>query len=318
MNKSQTAVVIANLGAPSNLSEVRPFLFNLFNDPDIFQFPGGKIGQRFFAWLISTIRVSKTKSYYAAAGGGSPLQKLTMLQAEKLEKILNKSGNYKVFTAQRYWQPFIFKVVQTLKQESVSKIVVLPLYPQYSTTSTQSIFNEWKRHSNGLPPAEFIHNFYHHSGFIKICAEMIKPKLQGFDKTSHLLFTAHSIPFARIKAGDPYENEINDQIEKITSVLNEKVSNSLCYQSKVGRARWLEPSFETEVDRLVRLGIKNLVVFPLSFVTENLETLYELDVQKKDYALSHGIKGYFRIPVHNDNDEFIEVLKTLVLEAVRN
>ncbi len=315
MNSNPTAVIIANLGAPSNLDEVRPFLRNLFSDPDIFQFPCGKIGLSFFTWLISTLRSLKSKKYYTLAGGGSPLRELTAKQAEKLQKSLSKCGEFTVYSAQRYWHPFISEVTNIMNTQSFDKIILLPLYPQYSTTSTQSIFNEWNRHADGLVQPVFIRNFYDTPKYINLCANMIRFYLNQFDDYSHLLFTAHSIPVSRVAEGDTYEQEINDQMNKIMLDLDENISFSLCYQGKIGRAKWLGPVFESEVDRLVKKGIQKLVVYPLSFVTENLETLYELDIQKKKYAQDKGIQDYIRIPVQNDSDEFIAVLKDIVLEA---
>lgn len=316
MKGKRYTVVLANLGAPANLDEVRPFLKNIFNDPDIFNFPFGKIGREIFASLMATLRAPKSRKYYAAIGGGSPLHKNTVEQADKLKQSLAREGDFDVKVAQRYWCPYLSDVAADLRLEGIENIILLPLYPHYSTTTTLSIKNEWQRVASDLTNTKVIERFYNNKYYIKACTKQIKEKLKKFDTDPHILFSAHSIPVKRVMDGDPYEKEINHNVELIMQNLGKDYSYSLSYQSKVGPVKWLSPSVEEEVDRLVAEGICHLLVFPISFVSEHLETLYELDIRKKDYALKSGIEIYERANTVQTQPEFIKCLNNLVLEAI--
>lgn len=310
-----TDIILANLGAPAKPGEVRPFLKNLFNDPDIFHFPFGKTGQSFFSSIISTFRAPKSQQNYKAIGGGSPLHKNTLLQAEKLKRTLASQGNFQIRVAQRYWNPFISEIAEEIRQDnSGQEIILLPLYPHYSTTSTLSIVNEWKRVASDLPEPQIIERFYSEPLYIDACVEQINKTLEEFTAQPHILFSAHSIPVQRVVEGDPYEKEIIDNMELIIDRLGLDVSYSLCYQSKVGPIKWLSPTVEGEIDRLVAEGIDHVLVFPISFVSEHLETLYELDIQKRNYALTHGIREYHRASTVQDSDLFIQALTKVILE----
>jgi len=309
------AVILANLGAPSRLEEVRPFLKNLFSDPDIFHFPFGKIGQYVFSSLIAKFRTPKSSKYYAAIGGGSPLHENTVKQAEKLQTLLNKEGDYSVFVAQRYWNPFIHEIIGELKDQNFEEIILLPLYPHYSTTSTLSIVKEWERTASDLPQPLVIQRFFERTNYNKVCAKKIREKIDLCEHKPHILFSAHSIPQKRVDEGDPYQEEIQQNMELIMDELGKDTyTYSLCYQSRVGPVKWLEPTVEDEVIRLVDNGITSVVLFPISFVSEHLETLYELDIQKKEAALASGIIEYIRADTVGDDDDFIDVLKDLVME----
>lgn len=316
MKSKRYTVVLANLGAPANLDEVRPFLKNIFNDPDIFNFPFGKIGREIFSSMIATLRAPISRKYYAAIGGGSPLHNNTIEQADKLKQSLSSEGDFDVKVAQRYSSPYLSDIAADLRLEEVENIILLPLYPHYSTTTTLSIENEWRRVAHDLINATVIERFYNNEYYIKACTEQIKQKLKKFDVDPHILFSAHSIPIKRVVDGDPYEKEINHNVELIMQNLGKDYSYSLSYQSKVGPIKWLSPNMEEEIDRLVAEGICHLLVFPISFVSEHLETLYELDIQKKEYALKNGIEKYERANTVQTQPEFIKCLKTLVLEGI--
>lgn len=309
-----THVILANLGAPGTLDEVRPFLKNLFSDPDIFHFPFGSLGQSVFSSMLAGFRAPKSRKNYAAIGGGSPLHKNTLDQVEKLRAALGDSGEYKVIAAQRYWHPLIADVAKQLRRDNCRKIILIPLYPHYSTTSTLSIVKEWQSQAKGLPKPIVIERFYAEPDYIKACALRIVEKLPAFSEPPHILFSAHSIPVQRVKDGDPYDNEIRKNMEMIMDQLGRNYSYSLAYQSKVGPVKWLEPTVEMEIDRLVGEGKKRLLVFPISFVSEHLETLYELDIQKKTYAMANGISQYERANTVQDDDNFINMLASLVRE----
>lgn len=309
-----TDIILANLGAPAKPGEVRPFLKNLFCDPDIFHFPFGKPGQAFFSSMISILRAPKSRRFYNAIGGGSPLHENTIKQAGKLESNLDSRKNYRIRIAQRYWNPFISEVAEEVRQDGGQEIILLPLYPHYSTTTTLSIVNEWKRVAADLPEPQIIERFYSEPLYIDACVEQIRNTLKKFSTQPHILFSAHSIPVQRVVEGDPYEKEIIDNMELIMDQLGRNYSYSLCYQSKVGHIKWLEPKVETEIDRLVAEGINRILVFPISFVSEHLETLYELDILKRNYALTHGICEYHRAATVQDSDLFIRTLAKIILE----
>lgn len=311
----KTAVVLVNLGAPSTLDEVQPFLKNLFSDPDIFHFPFGKAGQSFFSSMISAIRAPKSKSFYASIGGGSPLRKITEKQGELLAKKLLSKGDFTVFTSQRYWHPFIHDIIVEVEKGDYNEILLLPMYPQYSTTTTQSVINEWNKIYRGNTNVRIINRFYNHPVYLKTCIGMIVTALQNYDQLPHLLFTAHSIPVSRVKNGDTYQIEIEDHVRLIMSQLPESMPYTISYQSKVGPEKWLEPTVEQALDQILATGETSVLVFPISFVAENLETLYELDIQKKDIALKKGIISWNRVPAMDLNEGFIQTLADIIIES---
>ena len=309
----KTAVVLVNLGGPDKLDNVEPFLFNLFSDPDIFKLPFGEKGQELFAGLISKYRAPKSAVLYKEIGGSSPLHPNTLEQASALQKKLREVDDFQVHVAQRYWHPFIPEVIEKLSYESFDKIVLLPLFPQYSNTTTLSVINEWVRHGEGLIAPIIIQRFHQHPKYIEACKERITEKLDQVSGKPHLLFSAHSIPKSRVKQGDPYQDEIEETVELILENFH-GYGHSLCYQSKVGPVKWLEPNIKDELKELRKRGIKNLLVFPVAFVSEHLETLQELDIKYRKVAEDLGFNQYIRANTVQAHPLFIDCLKDLVLE----
>jgi ferrochelatase len=316
MTPKKYAVVIANLGAPSKLDDVRPFLKQLFRDPDIFHFPFGKMGQKVFSSLIVMLRAPRSKKYYEAIGG-SPLHTNTLAQAEKLQSFLDKQEGFTVFVAQRYWHPLVSEVVGKIQSGDFQKIILLPLYPQYSTTTTLSFLNEWNRCAHDLSAPIVIEHFYQIDGYLNAIVRQINETLKRFEESPHILFSAHGIPVKLIANGDPYETQIKECVEMVMDRMGEAYHYSIGYQSKVGPVEWLSPSVESVLDSLVAQGIRHVLVYPISFVSENVETLYELDIQVKQYALEKGVHQYERARTVQDDDEFILSLKDLILEAIQ-
>ncbi len=312
----KTAVILVNLGGPDSLENVKPFLFNLFSDPDIFKLPFGSKGQELFAKIISNRRAPKSAGLYKQIGGKSPIQKNTLDQAEALQKQLRKEDNFFVFTAQRYWHPLISNVIGKLSYEKWDKIILFPLFPQYSNTTTLSVINEWVRHGETLVAPHIVQRFHNHPKYIEASRLRISEKLAEGKESPHILFSAHSIPQSRVKQGDPYQQEIEETVELIMEGFH-GYGHSLCYQSKVGPLKWLEPSISTELRSLKDRGITNVLVTPVGFVSEHLETLYELDILYKKYALDLGIEKYERVQTLGIQPQFIECLKELVLENCR-
>jgi len=312
-------VVLMNMGGPDSLESVEPFLYNLFSDHDIIQIP--KPIQKPVAKVISKFRAKKTQDYYRYMGGKSPQKEQTLQQAEALQKALGK--NYKVVVAMRYWHPFTQEALEQLKDEDLEIIILLPLYPQYSKTTTGSSFNEFFRQlekykKNGFfknTPVVKVESYYSHPLYIKAMVENIKKHLPDY-KNYYFLFSAHSLPEKVIKEGDPYKK----QVEKTVSLIMESFPEnkySLSYQSKVGPVKWLEPMTDEVIVSLASEGIKKLAVIPVSFVSEHSETLYELDYQYGNLAKEKGIESYVRIPTLKTDPIFIDTLKNIVKEIYK-
>jgi len=312
----RTAVILANLGAPSQLDEVRPFLKQLFSDTDIFRFPFGKLGQSFFSSMIATLRAPKSRKFYKAIGGGSPLAANTVAQADALRDRLQDIPDIKVWTAQRYWHPFISEVADQLLSEAVERIIIIPMFPHYSTTTTLSIINEWKRRGRDLPVPIVIERFFEKPEYSQACADRIEESLQSFKVSPHILFSAHSIPQSRVEAGDTYLNEIRENMAQIMDKLPGDLSHSLAFQSKVGPVKWVGPPLDKELEHLINEGVEQILVYPISFVSEHVETLFELDIEFAEKARKLGFKHFVRASTVKTSDKFINVLEKLVRERI--
>ncbi|NPA51667.1 MAG: ferrochelatase [Aquificae bacterium] len=309
----KTAVILLNMGGPDSLEAIEPFLYNLFSDHDIIQIP--KPIQKPLAKLIAKIRAKKTREYYQYMGGKSPQKEQTLDQARELQNILG--DRYIVTVAMRYWYPFTEEALEKLKDENIDKIVLLPLYPQYSRTTTGSSFNEFYRNLKKFQKEGYFKNtkiiqiedYHDHPLFIKAWVELIKEYVK--DKDYYFLFSAHSLPEKIIKKGDPYKAQVEKTVELIMENFPD-TKYSIAYQSKVGPVKWLEPMTDREIIDLAKRGIKKLAVIPVTFVSEHSETLYELDKQYGSLAQEHGIESYLRIPTLQTQELFIQALKDIV------
>ncbi len=318
MNKS--TVILLNLGGPDSLEAVEPFLYNLFQDPDIFKIP---IGQKLFAKLISHFRAPKVIEEYKLIGGKSPIGEWTEIQRSKLEKKLNNSGfESDVYIAMRYWKPFTKDVIQKIEKENYSKIILLPLYPHYSITTTGSSFNEWNRHYRGdKNKLVYIKNYHLNEKYIAAINQRIDEALQNFpDDTKnkvHILFSAHGTPVSLVKKGDPYSFQINETVEAVMKSRNFSHPYHLCFQSKVGPMKWLEPATDIKIEELAKNGFKDILVVPISFVSDHIETLFELDIEYRHVASENGIENYFVMKGLNDSDLFIDALADVVINELK-
>lgn len=305
----KTAVVLFNLGGPASEKDIYPFLFNLFYDPAILSLPNPL--RYILAKAISKRRLSKAKSIYAQLGGGSPLLENTQAQAAALEQELGK--DYRVFVSMRYTAPFASDVVKDVKAYAPNEVVLLPLYPQYSTTTTDSSFKAWGKATEGWQvPLRFISSYPTQNGFLKALRDLILPLYEKAQRhgSPRILLTAHGLPEKIIKKGDPYQN----QVEKTAEELVKKLSLTevvLCYQSRVGPLKWIGPSIEEEIIKASRLK-RPLVIVPLSFVSEHSETLVELDITLKNLAFREGCPAYERVPTVQTHPFFIQGLASLV------
>ena len=286
MAMGRVGVLLLNLGGPEKLEDVRLFLFNLFSDPEIIRLPLPWL-QKPLAWLISTLRAKKSQANYQQIGGGSPLLKITEAQGEALEQRLAEIGqDAKIYIGMRYWHPFTEEAVTRIKRDRIEQLVILPLYPQFSISTSGSSFRIleeiWKQDPvAGLIDYTLIPSWYNHTGYLQAMAALVHQELDKFEDPDqvHIFFSAHGVPVSYVQeAGDPYQQEIQECSELIMHTLNRPNPYTLAYQSRVGPVEWLQPYTEDALNELGQQGIKDLLVVPISFVSEHIETLQEIDI----------------------------------------
>ncbi|HTR23857.1 MAG TPA: ferrochelatase [Terriglobales bacterium] len=318
-HSKRVGVVLFQLGGPDSLAAVEPFLFNLFCDPDIIDFPFSRIGRRPLAKLISSTRAKKAGQHYAAIGGGSPIRKFTEQQALALESRLREDGvDARCVVAMRYWHPFTAEAIAKLEEAQVDHIVLLPLYPQYSNTTTGSSLNEWRRRWTGTAPVWCVEPFYRNPLYIASFVDRINDALLGFPHPEkvELVFSAHSVPVAVIEKGDPYQRQIAETVELVMEDGGWPNSHRVCYQSKVGASRWLQPSLHTTLRTLVAEKLRDVCVVPISFVSDHVETLGEIDHCARKEAEELGIERFAMTKGLNDSPKFIQALAACVIDAI--
>ena len=318
-----TCVVLFQLGGPDSLEAVEPFLFNLFSDPDIIQFPFARLARPVMARLISSHRARHVQEHYAGIGGRSPIRELTERQAAALEAELRPSLDARVLVAMRYWHPLCKEAVAEIANDSVRQLVLLPLYPQYSKTTTGSSLNDWTRQWAAIgatpPPTQVVREFYNHPLYLDSVVKKINEGLSRLIHRSevHLVFSAHGVPVSVIEGGDPYQA----QIEATTRLVMERGAwanpHRLCYQSRVSPGRWLEPSLSQTIRDLAGAGARNLLVIPISFVSDHVETLAEINLEARALARSVAVEQFELMPALNDSPTFIRALADLVRGALQ-
>ena len=313
-------VVLFQLGGPDSPESIEPFLYNLFCDPDIIDFPFARIARQPLAKLISVTRARHVAHHYAAIGGRSPILEHTKRQATALEAVLRAECDARVVVAMRYWRPFTDEAIRLLEPHAPEQLVLLPLYPQYSRTTTGSSLNEWRRrfHANGWSPVvHAIEEFHEDQAYLDAVVEAIHTALAGADSREFdFVFSAHSVPLAVIAQGDPYQRQIERTVELVWQRGGWQARRHLCYQSKVGASKWLRPSMHETVARLGAEKRKRMLVVPISFVSDHVETLHEIDIEHREQARSLGIEDYRMAPGLNDSPRFIAALAGLVRRAL--
>ena len=308
-------VVLFQLGGPDTLEAIEPFLFNLFCDPDIIDFPFARIGRKPLAKLISSTRARKVQHHYATIGGGSPIRRFTEQQARTLQLKLAQSGlDARCFVAMRYWHPFTAEAIEQLQAAQCDEVVLLPLYPQYSSTTTGSSLNEWRRLFREDIPVHCIEPFYRHELYLRALMEKIDEALARFDNPDRpeIVFSAHSVPLAVIQNGDPYQRQIEETVELLMQRGGWTNDYRLCYQSKVGASKWLQPSLHTALRQLALEKDREVCIVPISFVSDHVETLGEIDHEARAEAAKLGIKRFEMTSGLNDSPAFIAALADLV------
>jgi ferrochelatase len=385
---SQSVVVVLfQLGGPDSPEAVEPFLCNLFSDPDIIDFPFARLARPTLARLIASRRARRVREHYARIGGRSPIRELTERQAAALERELRKTMEARCFVAMRYWNPSTADAVQQIRAHRVDQLVLLPLYPQYSKTTTGSSLNEWRRQSSvttaSCSQARVIYEFHSHplyidavvekinlglerfpyptglerlqssplpagEGFIGECrhpmtpgplppggegvprsgtGEGVRPNVTRRDPLPlapegpraddvHLVFSAHGLPLKEIERGDPYQTQIENTVRSVMERGHWPNPHRLCYQSRLGPGKCLEPSLEASLREVAAQGGERVLVIPISFVTDHVETLYEIDIEARALAGKLGIRQFEVMPAMNDSPTFIRTLADLVNKAI--
>jgi protoporphyrin/coproporphyrin ferrochelatase len=316
----KVAIVLFNLGGPDSLKAVRPFLRNLFNDPAIISAPGPI--RWFLSHLISLRRAPIARGIYEHLGGKSPLLGITREQAEALENQFGGSDEVRTFIAMRYWHPMSDETAQSVKVFAPDRIILLPLYPQFSTTTTGSSLTDWQRAAKAAgisAPTAAVCCYPDEPGFIAAIARQTEAAISEASQNGkpRVLFSAHGLPKKIVDQGDPYP----DHVEKTAAAIVGKMSQAdldwtVCYQSRVGPLEWIGPATEDEIDRAGGDGVP-LVVVPIAFVSEHSETLVELDIEYRDLAASQGVPGYYRVQTVCSQPSFIGGLKNLVDRALQ-
>jgi len=314
---TKTAIVLFNLGGPDRPDSVEPFLFNLFNDPAIISLPNPF---RFLlAKLISRRRAPIARDIYENLGGGSPLLANTQAQAKALATALPDLGEVRCFIAMRYWHPMTDQTVLAVKAFAPDRVVLLPLYPQFSTTTTGSSLRLWNKqaHAAGLQaPTHVIGCYPRTSGYVRAVAESIRKSCDRIDGPKRVLFSAHGLPKKVIGKGDPYQWQVERSAEAVVKVLNiPDLDWIVCYQSRVGPLEWIGPSTDQEIRRAGDDGV-GVIVCPIAFVSEHSETLVEIELEYRNLANESGVPAFARVSTPGEDPLFIEALAGLVREAI--
>ena len=312
-------VVLFQLGGPDTLDAIEPFLFNLFCDPDIIDFPLARIGRKPLAKLISSTRAKKVQHHYSVIGGGSPIRRFTEQQAAALEEWLAEAGlDVRCFVAMRYWHPFTVEAVEKVKAAGCDELVLLPLYPHYSSTTTGSSLNEWRRRFDGNLPVYAIETFYKNEAYLGSLVEKIREALEKFPapEAAEIVFSAHSVPVSVIRNGDPYQKQIEETVELVMERGGWPNPYRLCYQSKVGASKWLQPSLRSTIRQLAAKKVSDVCIVPISFVSDHVETLGEIDHEAREQAESLGIKRFVMTSGLNTSTTFIRALGEMVMAAL--
>lgn len=329
MSADRTAVVLLQLGGPDSPEAVEPFLYNLFCDPDIINFPGAFLARKPLARFIASRRAPTAAAHYREIGGKSPILELTNAQAAALKVALTSAlapaVEVEVFVAMRYWKPFTSEVVRGIREGGFGRVVLIPLYPHYSKATTLSSLKEWRREVAlaGLPADadESVCCFFNHPLYIRSLVENINRTLARFgtipSEEIDIVFSAHGLPVSLIRSGDPYKVQIEETVRLVLESGGWRSPNTLCFQSKVGPAEWLKPGLDETVARLAAAGRKNLLIVPVSFVTDHIETLHEIDIEAREEAIHLGVTRFEMVPGLNADPTFIACLADVTLSALR-
>lgn len=327
MTSPKTGILLLNMGGPDCLESVKPFLYNLFSDPDIIRLPLSSVFQKPLATYISTSREKEAQENYAMMGGASPILAYSRAQADALQAALQEQGHGRLNTyiAMRYWHPFTDDTVAQIERDGIQRLIVLPLYPHFSYTTTGSSLNELKRilDARGLSlDIAVIPTYYEHPLYVQALAENLRYSLQNdcwscATEDVHILFSAHSLPIKHVKrTQDPYPDQIYATARAVMTTYFPNNPWDICYQSQVGKMPWLGPSTDGALHYFAGKDVDNVLVIAVSFVSDHVETLVEIDRQYLPLATSLKIPHCHRAPALNTSPTFIQALATLVSEKL--
>jgi len=317
-------VLVFNLGGPERLADVKPFLYRLFSDPEIIRIKWSPL-RKAVAYAIATLRRKTSEGYYAQIGGGSPLRRLTEEQALALQVELRKRGrDAQTFVGMCTWRPFLNEAVEQIARSGAERVVILPLFPQYSVTTTGSGFAVLRRVIDSRPQFKkldlhWVFAWPDNPAYIAAFAQAIQRELAKFaaPEKANILFSAHSIPETYVKKGDPYLEQTKKSVELIMDRLGRANKYQLSFQSKIGPVKWLEPFTKDVIVQLGKQGVIDVLVVPISFVSEHIETLYELDILFKRVAQDAGVRNFRRVPALNSDPAFVRALADIVESTLR-
>jgi ferrochelatase len=315
----KVGVLLFNLGGPETLRDVKPFLYRLFSDPEIIHVKFSPL-RKAIAYTIATLRRKTSEGYYNQIGGGSPLRRLTEEQARALADELKRRGrDVETFVGMCTWHPFLFEAVDKIDEANIDSLVILPLFPQYSVTTTGSGFAVLRRLIDKHPQfkkldVQWICSWADQPTYIESFVQAIQRELGKFKDREkvHLLFSAHSIPESYVRNGDPYLEQTKETVELIMDRLDRRNPYQLSFQSKIGPVKWLEPFTSDVIVELGKQGVDDVLVIPVSFVSEHIETLYELDILFRKVAADAGVENFRRVPALNSDPTFIKALADIV------
>jgi len=307
MQETKKALVLLNMGGARNKDELKLFLTNMFNDKNILAMPS--LLRKMVAYFIVNSRLDEAWENYEEIGNASPINPLT-------EKLVNKANEniegYKVYQLMRYTPPFASEVIEQMKNDGIEEVVLLPLYPQYSTTTTKSSLEDFEAHAKGAFDVKVIETFYKNEEFNNCIVEEIE-KQTKFPQDFNLIFSAHGLPQKIVDKGDPYEKQMIEHVEILSNMLEQKGHNfksiNLAYQSKVGPMKWLDPSLD---EMLTNFKDENVIIYPIAFIVDNSETDFELDIEYREIAEEIGINEFKVCKCVNDSDMFIEAIKDII------
>lgn len=307
MQENKKALVLLNMGGARNKNELKMFLTNMFNDKNILTV--NPLLRKMIAFFIVKSRLDEAWTNYEEIGNASPINPLT----EKLvEKVNTQLGEYKTYQIMRYTPPFAKDVIAQMKEDGIEEVVLLPLYPQYSTTTTKSSLEDFEKYAKGAFKTRVIETFYKNEAFNNCIIDEIS-RQTNFPQDFNLIFSAHGLPQKIVDAGDPYEKQMNEHVEILTSMLKARDINfksiNLAYQSKVGPMKWLDPSLD---EMLTNFKNENVIIYPIAFIVDNSETDFELAIEYKEIAEEIAVNEFKVCKCVNDNDTFIEAIKNII------
>lgn len=311
-----TALILLNMGGPDSLKAVRPFLYNLFSDRDLIQLPAGALLQKPFAWLISRLRSPGVRANYAAIGGKSPLLGWTEKQAEGTSRLLGEQ--FKPYVIMRYWRPRAVEVLRQVREAGIEQAVVLSMYPHYTGATTGSSVNDFRLAAQKVHPEleyHLIEEWYGWPAYLDSLANRVREGLEQFHELARadiaILFSAHALPQSFIDRGDPYLDQV---LCTVNGVMERLDGNEwkLGFQSRTGPVRWMEPDTLDVIEQVGREGFPGALIVPISFVSDHIETLQEIDFEFRMHAEKTGLPAFERCPSLNDHDDFLQALAGLV------